>query len=503
MCPTFSFFQFVFLIFLIGLTSCKVGPDFKLPASPPVKTYTGTSPVKKTIATPYKNSAGEAQDFVLGQPVSEDWWMLFHSCAIDKMIQTGFSNSPTLASAKATLHQAEETLRAQVGALLWPNLSGVLNGARQQYAGSSIGLPGLSSDFNLYNAGVNVSYTLDVFGGNRRLIETYRAQVDYQRFQLAAAYLTLAGNIVTTAVSVASYKDQVAVTKELVRVEEETLGIMKKQFKLGGISGAEILTQEKQLAQDQATLPPLELTLLQLQHALAVLLGHYPSENYVSDINLDQLTLPQKLPVSLPSLLVRQRPDVSASEALLHQASAEVGVATANKFPQFAITGEYGWTNNSTSNLFSYHNIAWNYMGQITQSIFNAGSLEAQRQAAIAAFVAAEGQYEQTVLQAFKNVADSLRAIEMDAKAFHALVAQENASRGTFVMNEEQLKLGGVSYLNVLSAKAQYLQTKILRIRAQAARYNDTVALFVSLGGGWWKEKAGERINKCSGEIKK
>ena len=484
--------SFVQLIVVIGIASitmsgCMVGPDFHQPAAPKVTHYMESSLPSATAGSKATGKSGIVQHFATNRDISSEWWVLFHSTIINDLIRTGLANSPNLAAAYAALRQAQETLNAQIGNSLFPAVSAQTGVERQLFTGASEG-NGLSSDstiFNIYNANVNVTYTLDVFGGARRQIEALRAQVDFQQFELIAAYLTLTANIVTTSVTVAAFEAQIKASQALLREQEEQLAITRQQFKVGGVSREAILSQETLVEQTRATLPPLEKNLSQSRHALAVLVGDYPNRQFPS-INLNTLTLPARLPVSLPSNLVRQRPDVRAAEAQLHAASAQIGVATANLFPQFPLTGSYGWQASAPATLFATTTNFWTIGGQIMQPIFQGGALLAQRRAAIAAYEQSMAQYRQTVLQAFQNVADALRAIETDARTLRAQTAAESAARQNMILTQEQYRVGGVSYLNLLTAEQQYQQTVLARIQAQAARYNDTAALFQALGGGWW-----------------
>ena len=385
--------------------------------------------------------------------------------------------------------QAQENLNAQIGSTLFPAVD--LSASKQREHGLDSTTAQVGT-YNLYNTSVNVSYTLDVFGGSRRAIEALAAQVDYQQYQFEAAHLTLTSNIVTTAVTVASLQAQIQATQELIRAQQNELSIVQKQFNLGSVSNADVLAQQTQLAQTRATLPTLEKNLAQTRNALAVLVGAFPSEIQLPEFNLDKLQLPIQLPVSLPSTLVRQRPDVRAAEALLHKASAEIGVATANLLPQFTLSGSYGYASGNFHGLFDHANSLWSLAGQALQPVFHGGALQAQRRSAVAAYDEAAANYKQTVLQAFQNVADSLRALETDAQALQAQKQAENAAQNTLALTQKQFRLGGVSYLNLLNAQRQYQQTRINRIQAQAARYTDTAALFQALGGGWWNKTNGE-----------
>lgn len=476
------------LLVLLGLTSvgCMVGPDFHPPCPPHTKSYTKPSLPNKTVSIKSGGRAGVSQRMLYSREIPAEWWTLFHSSAINQLVEKGIANSPTMASAQAKLRQAQENLNAQFGTLLFPTVAAQLSGQRQRFSDATIGGGDNTALFNLFNASVNVSYTLDVFGGSRRQIEALRAQVDYQRYQMVGTYLTLTSNIVTTALTVASFQEQITATKQLIHAQEDQLHIIEKQLHLGGASHENVLSQQTLVAQTRAQLPPLEKSLAQSRHALAVLIGCLPSETDLPQVTLSQLTLPSRLPVSLPSSLLRQRPDVQAQEALLHQASAQIGVATANLLPQFTISGTEGWSAVVPNQLFTATTNTWAYGAQIAQTVFQGGALLAKRRAAMAGFDAAVADYKQTVLKAMSNVADVLHALQDDARAFKAQKQAENAARETLFLTRKQYRLGAVSYLSLLTAEQQYQQTVIGRIQAQTLRYNDTVALFQALGGGWW-----------------
>ncbi|HEX4044895.1 MAG TPA: efflux transporter outer membrane subunit [Gammaproteobacteria bacterium] len=503
------------ILLFVVLPGCMVGPDFRSPAPPQVDSYTASPLPEKTVSTPAAGAAGKAQDYQVATPppvavpapaksiatrygapppppplsraIPAEWWRLYHSQALNDLITHGLANSPTLTAAQAALRQAQETLNAQVGVTYYPSVTGALSGQRERFGGSSFGNTIPSSIFNVFNVAVNVSYVLDVFGAERRQIEALRAQVNYQQYELIATYLTLTTNIVTTAITVASLEEQVKATEALIVAVEGQLSIIEKQFRLGGVAKTNVLTQQTLVAQTRATLPPLEKSLAQSRHALAVLVGEFPNKTLPS-IALNSFSLPQALPVTLPSDLVRQRPDIQAAEALLHAASAQVGVATANLFPQITLSGDYGGTSSLPATLLSSGNRVWDYGAQLSAPIFQGGSLLAKRRAAIASFDQAAAQYRQAVLQAFQNVADTLRALEMDAKTLHAQQAAETSAHRALILSQDQYRLGGVSYLTLLTAQQQYQQTVLGRIQAQAARYADTAALFQALGGGWWNQ---------------
>ncbi|MES2142605.1 MAG: efflux transporter outer membrane subunit [Pseudomonadota bacterium] len=478
---------------LVSQSACLVGPDFKPPISPNIKHYTEPPWPHRTASA--SGNAGAPQHFIKAANISPRWWRSFHSRKLNRLVCRGLANSPNLTAAKAVLREAQENLNAGVGGL-FPAFTAQLSAQR----GSSAGFFSSSSSnstvtgsnvptgnvFNLFNASVNIAYALDIFGGVRREIEALQSQVDYQYFEWRAAYLTLTGNIVTTAIAMASLQTQIRVTQQLIHEQEEQLKIIKQQFNLGGASGADVLAQETQVAQTRATLPPLEKSREQTRHALAVLVGSFPSASCLPILYLSELKLPTRLPLSIPSSLVRHRPDVLAAEALWKAANAQVGVATANLYPQFTITGTYGKSNSVGNNLLGSQSNLWNLGGTLLQPLFKGGMLIAQRRAAIAAYDQSAAQYQQVVLQAFQNVADTLRALEADARELRAQKQAELASRANLKLTRQQFYLGGVSYLALLDAQRQYQQTRISLIQAQASRYTDTAALYQALGGGWW-----------------
>lgn len=469
----------------VALTGCMMGPNFHAPAAPATNRFTSPQLVK-TAHSRAAGQAGKSQQFLPGQDIPAAWWALFHSPAINQLVQMGLAHSPTLVAAKATLVQAQENVNAQIGSSLYPQVSGSFSGTRQRLNLSSFGQGATSNIFNVYNASVSVSYTLDMFGSARRGIEALRAQVDYEGYELVAAYLTLTSNIVTTAITAASLEAQIKATQDIIQSQQMILDILRKQYELGGVSGANVFTQETQVAAARATLPPLEQSLAQARHTLAVLVGSEPEMLTLPTLSLDKLTLPRQLPVSLPSSWVRQRPDIQASEALLHAATAQVGVATANLFPQITLTGGVGWQAAMPSLLFRNSTEMWNAGGSLLQPIFTGGSLRAKRRAAIAGVDIAAAQYRQTVLLAFQNVSDTLRALTNDANELKAQKNAEIAARRSLRVTAQQVRLGGVNYIALLTAEQQYQQAVIGRIQAEAARYADTAALFQALGGGWW-----------------
>jgi NodT family efflux transporter outer membrane factor (OMF) lipoprotein len=430
------------------------------------------------------------QRFVPGGEIPARWWELFRSQALDRWIREGLANSPTLGAAEATLRHAQELRRARAGELL-PGVDGSVNASRQKPSGASFGEANLQiNPFTLYNASVDVSYTLDLFGRTRRELEALQARVDYQGFQLEGARLTLTSNIVTAAILEASLRGQLQATREILAARKEQLGLIEKQFELGGIARTDVLAQRASLAQARATLPPQEKRLAQVRHLLAVLAGRFPGDTAdLPGFDLKDFLLPDELPVSLPSSLARQRPDIRSAEELLHAASAAVGVATANLYPQITLSGQYGTTAMRIGDLFRPGSAVWGFGAGLLQPIFHGGALEASRRAEVAGYDQAAAQYRETVLQAFREVADVLRALEYDAMTLKAQSDAEAAARDTLDIATKQVRYGATSYLALLNAQREYHLARILLVQAQALRFADTAALFQALGGGWWNRE--------------
>jgi NodT family efflux transporter outer membrane factor (OMF) lipoprotein len=467
----------------LALSACAVGPDFQTPPPPPVSGYT---PDARPVATASADVAGGAtQAFVMGRDIPGEWWTVFHSRALDGLIAEALRSNPSLQAAQASLWQAKENLYAQAGTLL-PNVDANSSATRQQFSPATFGAAGAPTIFNLFQATVNVSYAPDVFGGKRRQIEATEALAEYQRFELEATYLTLTSNVVTAVIQAASLRDQIMATQDIIKAETDQLDVVRNQFEVGGAARTDVLTQQSEVATARATLPPLQKQLAQQQHVLLALIGRFPSEGRRDNLRLASLRLPTRLPLSLPSELVAQRPDVRAAQAQLHQASAQIGVAIANRLPQFNITGSYGSSALSTATLFTPSTAIWSVAASGTQPIFHGFTLLHQERAAKAAYDVVEAQYRNTVLTAFQNVADVLRALQLDAATLKAQQEAVRASSETLDLARSQYKLGAITYVILLNAQRSYQQSRLALVQAQAARYADTAALFQALGGGWW-----------------
>jgi NodT family efflux transporter outer membrane factor (OMF) lipoprotein len=468
---------------LLALAACAVGPDFAVPPAPPVSGYTPEG--RPAATTSVDIAGGAAQRFGSGRDIPGEWWKVFHSRELDGLIAEALRANPSLQAAQAALWQAKENLYAQEGKLM-PQLDANASATREQFSPAEFGGTGAPFIFNLFQTTVNVSYAPDVFGGQRRLIEAQSALADYQRFQLEATYLTLTSNVVTAAVQEASLRGQIDATRDIIKSEIDQLDVVRNQFDAGAAARTDVLTQQSEVATAQATLPPLQKQLEQQRHVLLALIGRFPNDARNDHLTLASLRLPTDLPVSLPSQLVEQRPDVRASQAQLHQASAQIGVAIANRLPQFTLTGDYGSAAVTTAALFTPSALIWSAAASGTQPLFHGFTLLHQQRAAEAAYDQAGAQYRSTVLAAFQNVADALRALQLDAATLKAQRAALRAASETLDLARGQYRLGAITYLILLNAQHSYQQARLAVVQAQAARYADTAALFQALGGGWW-----------------
>ncbi|HTN94713.1 MAG TPA: efflux transporter outer membrane subunit [Gallionella sp.] len=482
-------------------TGCAVGPDFQRPAPPPVKGYT-TEPLSAGPAS--ADTATPSQHFEEGEDIPAQWWTLFHSPALSQLVDRALKANPDLQAAQATLRQARENAYA-AGGLLFPSVDANASAYRQDTNGAQSGQPGNpGSLYTVYNATVSVSYGIDLFGVARRTLESLEAQREFERYQLEGAYLTLTSNVVTTAVQEASLRAQIAATRDIIDAESQQLDLLKKQYDVGGVSLSTVLAQQTALAQTRANLPLLEKQLGQIRNQLAALAGYFPSENEIEAFDLEMLQLPQELPVSLPSRLVEQRPDILAAESQLHAASAQIGVATASMFPQLTISGNAGSVATSASHLLSTGTAVWSVGADLVQPIFHGGTLQHQRKAAVAAYDAAAAQYRSVVLSAFKDVANVLDALRSDAAIVQTQTVAAQSAADSLEITRKQYQIGAASYLALLNAQQSYQQTRIALAQARAGRFADTAALFQSLGGGWWNrdDATGEAGQQTSGADK-
>ncbi|HEX5282079.1 MAG TPA: efflux transporter outer membrane subunit [Micropepsaceae bacterium] len=474
------------------LTGCALGPDFVRPAAPAVPQYTPDALPAQTASA--DTIAGDAQRFLTDADVPGQWWMLFGSPALNQLEQEALRANPDVETAQATLRQAHEEYLAQAGAL-FPQV-GVSAGVTHE--ATSAGGRASSPPFDLFTAGPSVSYTPDVFGGIARSIEAQAAAEQNSRFQLEATYLTLTSNVIVTVIQAASLSAQIAATQDIIADEQQLLDLLNQQFELGAVARGDVLTQQSQLAQVQATLGPLQKQLEQARFTLSTLVGRFPSQNQIPDIQLADLQLPRDLPLSVPSKLVEQRPDIRASEALMHEASAQIGVADANMFPQFTVSGNV--TNEANVlNQFFQGNPVWSIGASVTAPIFRGGTLRAQERAAHDLFDRTAAQYKTTVLNAFSNVAGTLSALTLDAETLKTQLYAEQTAQQSLEIIQQQFQAGAIAYLSLLDAQRTYEQARIGLVIAQSNRFADTVALFQSLGGGWWNREDAPDIRNPAG----
>ena len=475
------------------LSGCVVGPDYVRPATPapsrftehPLPENTGKAATPDHDSVAVKKAASADQILADGLDVDGAWWRLFRSPRLTALVEQALSQNPSLASAQQTLHQAQEVTLAQEGNFL-PSLSGQLSRQRIKESGAQLGVPGLSEQFSLYSTQLNVSYTFDVWGLNRRSVQSDEAKAAYQRFQFEGAANMLAANTATAIITAASLAAQIRAEEALVAAEQRLLGVVQSQFQLGAATGTDVATQEAQLAQTEALVVPLQTQLAQTRDQIAAYLGRVPSEAALPDFSLDDFTLPAELPVSVPSSLASQRPDIRAAEAQLQQATADLGVAIANRLPQITLSGFLGSSPATFYQLFTPGTGAFTLTNQLLQPIFTGGTLLHQQRAAKAALLAAASSYQNVVVGAFQNVADVLTAVVQDRRALEVNQAGERAAARSLSLAQTQYQAGSVAYLTVLTSQSQYQTAVINLIRAEAARYTDSVALFTALGGGWW-----------------
>jgi NodT family efflux transporter outer membrane factor (OMF) lipoprotein len=480
------------MAWVASLAACAVGPDFKTPAPPTASDYGGASVQHETASAP--GADGGVQHFVADMDIPGDWWTLFQSPKLSALVKQALQANPNGAAAAAALRQANELYLAQRASYL-PAVSGGFSASRAENPVNTLSnptnLPQSVAYYNLYTAQLSVSYLPDVFGGTRRSVEAAKAQVESNRFQLEATYLTLSSNVVASAVQEASLRDQIVATERLLELQRQLTQTVRGQRSLGTASQLDLLTQQAAEAQTAATLPPLQKQLGQTRDALTALLGQLPSGEPDTTFHLADLTLPGELPVSVPAKLVTQRPDVRQAEENLHAASAEVGVALANMLPQFDITADTGSAALQLGKLFSPYTGFWDVGASLTQTLFDAGALLHKRRAADAALDQAAAQYRAAVILACQNVADTLRALQADADALQATTEADRAAAASLELARHQRELGTISVVTVLIAEQSYQQAELALVQARANRYADTAALFQALGGGWWNRTSG------------
>lgn len=491
--PAAAFFLCSCAVLLCG---CAVGPNFLRPAAPadagfapkPLPDVSASAPVY----------GGAAQHFLSGQDIPFDWWTRFQCPQLNTLVEKALRANPTIESARATLRQAHELTLAAEGAF-FPTVQGNFSATRNKTATGAVSPASASGNpyYNLDTGQVAVSYVPDVFGGARRHVESLEAQADMQRFEMEAAYITLASNVVTAAIQEVSTRSQIEATEYIIDVDRRSLEILRNQQKFGYAMAIDVAAQEAALAQVEQTLPPLQKQLEQTRDLLRALVGNLPNQEIDETFSLTSLHLPEDLPLSLPSKIIEQRPDVRAAEEQMRSANADVGVALAAMLPQIALTANLGAASNSMSNLFGPGTSFWTLMASATQTMFDGGTLLHTERAADEALIQAAAQYRSTVITAFQNVADTLHALLSDADAFKAAVTAEQAAKLTLDLTRRQQQVGYVNYLTLLNAELAYQTALLNLVQTQASRFSDTAALFQALGGGWWNRQAADINDKA------
>jgi NodT family efflux transporter outer membrane factor (OMF) lipoprotein len=487
-------------------SSCAVGPRFHKPEAPIDAGY-APAPLPRESASADIHG-GETQHLIAGRDLPFEWWQLFQSKELNSLIERAFEANPTIAAAQAALGQAQELVYAQQG-YYYPQVDATYQFERHKISGNLTNdqAPGVQGDghnllpplqnphgppyteplyYNFHTAEVSVGFVPDVFGSNRRQVESLQAQTEAQRFALEATYLTLASNVAAAAIQEASLRAQITATNEIIAANTKSLQVLREQLRFGLAMRIDVAAQEAVLAQAKATLPPLQKQFEQIRDLIRALVGNLPNEDVTETFTLEAMRLPQELPLSLPGKLIEQRPDVRAAQAQLHSLNAQAAVAVAAMLPQFSITGSVGGNADELPWLFRTGGSFWNVVADATQPLFHGGTLLHQKRAAEEALKQAAAQYRSTVITAYQNVADSLHATLSDADALAADWEAEKAAKVTLELTQRQMELGYVNYLTLLSAEATYQQALLNRVQAQAARFSDTVALFQALGGGWW-----------------
>ena len=493
-------------IALLTVSGCAVGPDFKRPDAPTAKSYSPSGALPgATDSAPV--AAGESQRFDVKAAIPFDWWKLFRSPQINSLIERAFKANPSIAAAQAALRQASENVVAQEG-FFYPTVGASYSPSRNKLAGNMGGnSPGVQGNgtiiqtysnpagpapfnapayYDFHVAQLTVGYAPDVFGLNRRQVESAEAQEEAQKLQLEAIYITLASNVVAAALQEAPLRAQIAAMERIVAINREMRALLKNQLELGDVSGVEVASQEASLAAMEQALDPLQKQLEQTRDLIRALAGNLPNQDVGEKFELASLQLPRDLPLSLPSKIVEQRPDVRAAEEQLHFASAQAGVAIANTLPQFAVTGAIGGMASTPGWMFRSGGGFFDLTANVAYTIFDGGTLRARSRAAKQALFQAGAQYRSTVIAALQNVADVLYTVQSDATALKHAAAAAQAAQTAFELTRRQYELGAVSYQAQLLAEQNYQSAVINLVQARTNRFGDTAALYQALGGGWW-----------------
>ncbi|HEY7942918.1 MAG TPA: efflux transporter outer membrane subunit [Casimicrobiaceae bacterium] len=468
---------------LMALTvaACAVGPDFERPDATAADRYTANGEMAQA-SPPSAATPEPRQHITLGGKASADWWTLFQSERLDAVVQQALVGSPTLVAASATLAQAQVLVAAQAGTL-YPQLALSGGVGRQKYGAQFLGPSGPVPPFTYFAVGPSVTYALDYTGGAARSVEQRQALADYQEQRLRAARLALTGNVVMQAMASMAARTQMAAIESLLADDRRNLDLVQASFDAGNVSRVDVLSARSQLANDRTLLPPLRQQVSVAQHALAILVGRAPANWTPPSFDLNELSLPQEIPVSLPSELVHRRPDILAAEAQLHAATATVGVAAADLYPHINLTASGGLQALTLQSLFEPSSLVFALAAGLTAPLFDGGTLRAEHRAATEAMRASAANYQQAVLQAFKQVADTLEALQHDAELLDAQGQALDSARANVDLARESYRAGNVGVLQVLDAERLFQSARLGYVRAEAQRYSDTAQLLLAVGG--------------------
>jgi NodT family efflux transporter outer membrane factor (OMF) lipoprotein len=468
----------------LTLTACAaVGPNFKAPGGPTGPAASGYAMAGDPIPTGVRL----APDAHAAGP----WWQAFGSPELDAAIRQALSDSPTLAEARATLERAQAQAAAARGQQL-PQVDLNANAQRERInlaAFGFSGFPGLppfsNPEISLFSIGGTVSYDLDLFGGRRRATEEAAARAEQVAHQAEAAYLTLSGNIALQAMRVAGLKAEIVEVRDLIAGDQRVIDMVRKAQAVGGESSSAITGGLSRLAEDQALLPPLLRQMELARHQMALLAGKAPAEWAAPDMDLARLSVPADVPVSLPSELVRKRPDILAAESEMHAATAAVGVAVANQYPSIRLSANLTQSALEPGKLFSYEASGWNLLAGAAAPIFHGGTLKAQRHAAEAEARASLARYQQTVLRAFAQVSDVLSNLGTDQEQIASLQQSTDAAQANLKDAENAYRLGGGPLINVVDAQRSLSRARTNLVAAQGQRLEDLVQLYTATAADW------------------
>lgn len=477
----------VALLVVVFASGCAVGPDFKRPAPPVGASYQHGGVSAHTASAPGED--GFAQVFARAATVRGDWYALFGSEKLDQLIAQALKNSPTVAAGQARLAAAREVVKAANGGR-WPHLDAGFGVTHKQASGIEFGIqnPDFANEFTLYKGQLTLGYDVDIFGEQRRIIESKKARYAQHRYQLLATALTLVDNVVATVLTQVELRAESHAIRQIVQTQSRAVEIVSQQVRYGTATLADKARLRAQLAATRAHLPVLRKRLRLAHNRLAVLTGHAPGEFADPHITLANLQLPKRVPVAMPAQLIARRPDILAAVSRMRWANARIGVAQARLLPDFQLSASYSRAALAIEGLTDPVSLLYQVGGALTLPLFHGGTLRAQKRAAQDRYRAIAADYRHTVLSAFQQVADNLSALQLDVKILAARREALAAARNSRDIVELQVHAGAAGYLSLFQARAQYQEALIAAVDARLQRYRDTAALLRALGGGWWHE---------------